>query len=71
MTNILLVGVGGFVGSIIRQDRTSFRSLTVVVEIADTKKRLEAFLDLIAPHIKAGMVMLKKAQIRFYCADKN
>lgn len=45
--------------------------LPIVVEIVDTKEKLEAFLDLIDPHIKAGMVTLEKAQIKFYRADKN
>jgi PII-like signaling protein len=45
--------------------------LPIVVEIVDTKERLEAFLDLIDPHIKAGMVTLEKAQIKFYRANQN
>jgi PII-like signaling protein len=45
--------------------------LPIVVEIVDTKEKLEAFLDLIDPHIKAGMVTLERAEIKFYRADKN
>ena|SRR6266542_2641022 len=45
--------------------------LPIVVEIVDTKERLEAFLDLIDPHIKAGMVTIEKAQIKFYRANQN
>ena len=45
--------------------------LPIVVEIVDTKERLEAFLDLIDPHIKAGMVTLEKAQIKFYRASQT
>jgi PII-like signaling protein len=45
--------------------------LPIIVEIVDTKEKLEAFLDLIDPHIKAGMVTLEKAQIKFYRADKH
>jgi PII-like signaling protein len=45
--------------------------LPVVVEIVDTKEKLEAFLDLIDPHIKAGMVTLEKAEIKFYRAAQN
>ena len=45
--------------------------LPVVVEIVDVKEKLEAFLDLIDPHIKAGMVTLEKAEIKFYRAAKN
>jgi PII-like signaling protein len=45
--------------------------LPIVVEVVDTKEKLEAFLDLIDPIIKAGMVTLEKAEIKFYRADKN
>lgn len=45
--------------------------MPMVVEIVDTKEKLEAFLGLIDPHIKAGLVTLEKAQIKFYRADKH
>jgi hypothetical protein len=45
--------------------------LPVVIEIVDVKEKLEAFLDLIDPHIKAGMVTLEKAEIKFYRAAQN
>ncbi len=45
--------------------------MPMVIEIVDTKEKLEAFLDLIDPHIKAGLVTLEKAQIKFYRADKK
>src|SRR5258706_16464616 len=45
--------------------------LPIVVEIVDTKEKLETFLDLIDEHILAGLVTLEKAQIRFYKADKK
>jgi PII-like signaling protein len=45
--------------------------LPIVVEIVDVKEKLETFLELIDPHIKAGMVTLEKAEIKFYRADKN
>lgn len=45
--------------------------LPMVVEVVDTQEKLEAFLELIDPHIKAGLVTLEKAQIKFYRADKN
>lgn len=45
--------------------------LPMVVEVVDTKEKLEAFLELIDPHIKAGLVTLEKAQIKFYRSDKN
>lgn len=45
--------------------------LPIVVEIVDTKEKLEKFLESIDEHIKAGLVTLEKAQIRFYKADKK
>jgi len=45
--------------------------LPMVVEIVDTKEKLEAFLDLIDEHLQAGLVTLERAQIRFYKADKK
>ncbi len=45
--------------------------LPMVVEIVDTKEKLEKFLEQIDPHIKAGLVTLEKAQIRFYNSDKQ
>jgi PII-like signaling protein len=45
--------------------------LPIIVEIVDTKENLEIFLDLIDPHIHAGMVTLEKAQIKFYRADEH
>jgi hypothetical protein len=45
--------------------------LPLVIEVVDTKERLEAFLELIDPHIKAGLVTLEKAQIKFYRSSKT
>ncbi|HMM99892.1 MAG TPA: DUF190 domain-containing protein [Anaerolineales bacterium] len=50
---------------------TLSEDLPIVVEIVDTRENLEAFLDLIEPHLGAGLVTLEKAQIRFYKADKQ
>jgi len=38
----------------------------VIIEIVDTQDKLEQFLELIEPHIKAGLVTVEKAQIKFY-----
>lgn len=40
--------------------------MPLVVEIVDTKEKLEAFIELIDPRIKAGLVTLEKAQVKFY-----
>lgn len=40
--------------------------LPIVIEIVDTKEKLESFLDSMEGGINAGLVTLEKAQIRFY-----
>ena len=45
--------------------------MPIVVEIVDTKEKLEKFIEAIDEHIQAGLVTLEKAQIRFYKADKK
>lgn len=45
--------------------------MPMVVEIVDTKEKLETFLELIDGHIAAGLVTLEKAHIRFYKAGKE
>jgi PII-like signaling protein len=45
--------------------------MPIVVEIVDTKEKLETFLESLDEHIQAGLVTLEKAQIRFYKADKK
>jgi PII-like signaling protein len=71
----VLRGMMGF-GANTRQIHT-FRfdtlseDLPVIVEIVDTNEKLQAFLDQIEPHIKAGLVTLEKAQVRFYRFEKR
>lgn len=66
----VLRGIMGF-GANTRQIHT-FRfdtlseDLPIVVEIVDTSEKLDKFVELIGPHIKAGLVTLEKAQIKFY-----
>jgi PII-like signaling protein len=66
----VLRGMMGF-GANTRQIHT-FRfdtlseDLPVVVEIVDTSEKLDAFVQLIEPHLQAGLVTLEKAQIKFY-----
>lgn len=70
----VLRGIMGFgANSIIRTFKIERLStdLPLVIEVVDSKERLETFLELIDPHIKAGLVTLEKAQIKFYGADKN
>jgi PII-like signaling protein len=37
----------------------------------DTQEKLDKFLELIEPNIKAGLVTLEKAQVKFYRFDKR
>jgi PII-like signaling protein len=66
----VLRGIMGFGGSSHHLQtfrfETVFENLPVVVEIVDTQPRLEAFLELVEPHIKAGLVTIEKAQIKIY-----
>jgi PII-like signaling protein len=45
--------------------------LPVVVEIVDTKEKLETYLASIEESIQAGMVTLEKATIRIYRGDEK
>jgi PII-like signaling protein len=49
----------------IRVERLSL-DLPVIVEIVDTREKLEAFLAAIDPLIHEGLATLEKAEIRFY-----
>ena len=50
---------------------TLSEDMPIVVEVVDTQEKLDQFLELIEPHLKAGLVTMEKAQIRFYKADKK
>lgn len=45
--------------------------MPMVVELVDTKEKLELFLEVIEGHIKAGLVTLEKAQIQFYRSEET
>jgi PII-like signaling protein len=40
--------------------------LPIIVELVDTREKLEAFFAKINPNIKDGMVTLEKAYVKFY-----
>ena len=40
--------------------------LPIVIEIVDTREKLEQFLTLIDGEIKAGLATIEKVQVRFY-----
>ena len=45
--------------------------LPIIVEIVDTKEKLEKFLESIEGGISSGLMTLEKAQIRFYRSAKT
>jgi uncharacterized protein len=45
---------------------TLSEDLPITIEIVDVEEKLEKFLDLIEPHLKAGLVTLEKAHVKFY-----
>ena len=45
---------------------TLSEDLPVVIEIVDSQESINTFIELIEPHIKAGLVTLEKAQVKFY-----
>lgn len=45
--------------------------MPVVVEIVDTKDRLEAYLETIDESIQAGMVTMEKAVVRLYRGNEK
>lgn len=45
---------------------TLSEDLPIIIEIVDTQDKLDGFLELIEPQIKAGLATIEKAQIKFY-----
>jgi hypothetical protein len=45
--------------------------LPIIVEIVDTKEKLEAFLPLIDAAVHDGLATLEKAHVRFYRSRKS
>lgn len=45
--------------------------LPIIVEIVDTKEKLDKFLSIIDGIIKEGLATLEKANVRFYRSGKN
>jgi PII-like signaling protein len=48
---------------------TLSEDMPIVVEIVDVQDKLETFLETIEPHIKAGLVTIEKALVKFYRFD--
>jgi PII-like signaling protein len=44
--------------------------LPIIIEIVDTREKLEKFLELIDSEIEAGLATLEKAEVRFYRESK-
>ena len=45
--------------------------LPVIIEIVDTREKLESFLTVIDNEIEEGLVTLEKAEIRFYRSGRT
>src|SRR5829696_5221889 len=45
---------------------TLSEDLPIIIEIVDTQEKLDKFLALIEPYIKAGLVTLEEARVKFY-----
>jgi uncharacterized protein len=45
--------------------------LPIIVEVVDTEENIEKFLDVITPHIPAGLVTIEKAYIKIYKFEKK
>ena len=45
--------------------------MPIVVEIVDVADKLESFLKVVEPNIKAGLVTIEKAQIKIYKYDSK
>jgi hypothetical protein len=45
---------------------TLSEDMPIIIEIVDTQDKLEKFLDIVEPNIKAGLVTIEKAQVKFY-----
>jgi uncharacterized protein len=45
--------------------------LPIIIELIDTREKLERFLELIDDKIDAGLVTLEKAEVRFYRSKKE
>ena len=44
--------------------------LPIIIELVDTRERLEQFLSVIDDKIDAGLVTLEKSEVRFYRSKK-
>jgi len=66
-------GCEGF-GAHSRVHKTKFlrlsEDLPIVIEIVDTKDKIESFLNLINGAITEGLITLEKVEIRFYRSGK-
>ena len=45
---------------------TLSEDMPIIIEIVETQENLDKFLEIIEPHIKAGLVTIEEAQVKFY-----
>jgi uncharacterized protein len=45
---------------------TLSEDMPIIIEIVETQENLDKFLEIIEPHIKAGLVTIEATQVKFY-----
>ena len=65
-TLMLWVGAGGFIGSSLRFLLSGWVQ-RLVIEIVETREKIEKFLPTIDGAIQEGLATLEKVEIRFCC----
>ena len=48
---------------------TLSEDMPIIVEIVDTQDKLEKFLEIVEPNIKAGLVTIEKARVKIYKSE--
>lgn len=69
MEKLLLVGVGGFLGSCLRYGLGGWILRikgAATIEIVDAREKIEAFLPVIDGAIAEGLVTVEPVHVRFY-----
>jgi len=45
---------------------TLSEDMPIIIEIVETQENLDKFLEIIEPHIKAGLVTIEETQVKYY-----
>lgn len=81
MLKILYIGVGGFLGATVYSGFEGFgaqshlhtakilrlsQDLPIIIDIVDTREKIESFLPIIDKAVTEGLVILQEVEIHFY-----